>query len=96
LNFTQEGLMANIDDVSLGDEVKDTITGFSGVAMAITNWLNLCQRITIAPRKLHDGRPVDMETFDVQQIEVTKAAPVVAATPSGGPRPGPQRHHDPR
>lgn len=32
--------------IQLGDKVKDTITGFTGVAVCISKWLNGCVRWT--------------------------------------------------
>ena len=35
---------------NLGDEVKDTITGFKGIVVARTEWLNGCARVTVQPQ----------------------------------------------
>jgi len=88
--------MANRGDVELGDEAKDTITGLSGVVIAITDWLNGCQRINIQPRELKDGKPVDHSCFDVEQVEVIKSARPVAQRMTGGPHDAPTRNADPR
>jgi hypothetical protein len=38
--------------VQLGDRVRDRMTGFSGIAIAITEWLYNCRRITVQPTEL--------------------------------------------
>jgi hypothetical protein len=83
--------------VQLGDECRDTISGFSGVCVARTEWLNGCWRITLQPQALDNGKLLPNETFDEFQIEVTKrgAAPV-GSKDTGGPRGNPMRASDPR
>lgn len=59
--------------IRLGDEVKDRISGFRGIVIAITQWFNGCSRITVATRKIgSDGKPVD-HTFDEPQLELVRA-----------------------
>lgn len=53
-----------------GDLVKDGITGFTGIVVARTEWLNHCIRCTVQPRELKDGKPVESQTFDEEQLEV--------------------------
>lgn len=83
--------------VELGDVVKDKITGFVGVVISRTEWLNGCVRFMVQPEKLKDGKPRDAETFDLQQLEVVKIAKVKPpeAHP-GGPRPDPKRLANPK
>jgi len=87
--------------IKLGSKVRDNITGFEGIAIARTEWLHGCARVTIQPQGLHDGKPIESHTFDEQQVELVEAhAPVVSgasSATSGGPqrdpvqRPGPVR-----
>lgn len=87
--------MTNRGDVKLGDDAKDTISGFRGIVVAVTDWLNGGQRITIQPQKLDAGKPIDSHTFDVEQIEVVKAAKPVVKKPTGGPHDEPRRQAGP-
>lgn len=84
--------------VRLGDKVRDQITGYEGIAVARTDWLHGCARITVQPDALDDtGKIRDAVTFDELQltvIETAKAA--VGDRNTGGPRPEPQRRTDPR
>ena len=84
------------DTLKLGDKARDTISGFTGMVVAITEWLNGCRRITIQPSALHEGRPVDNSTFDAEQIEKVEEGPALPQEPHGGPSIAPQRSKDPR
>lgn len=84
--------------IQLGDRVKDSITGFEGVAIGRTEWLHGCVRITIQGDKLHNGVPVEPVSFDEPQVVIVKAKKVEKKeeeTPPGGPRPEPSRMKDP-
>lgn len=80
--------------ISLGDKVKDSITGFKGVAIARTIWLHGCARITVQADKLSkDGQIMDNQTFDEPQLIILKPKQAkVGSRKTGGPRPEPQRH----
>ncbi len=77
--------------MKLGDELKDTVTGFKGVAVSHHRYLNGCERFTLQPRELKDGKPVEPHTFDIEQLELYLAAPERTVTPSGGPHDEPSR-----
>ena len=65
--------------VKLGTKVKDSITGFSGIAVCRTEYLYGCVRIGIEPQELKDGKPVETHYFDEQRLSTTTNAT------SGGP-----------
>lgn len=78
--------------IKLGDKVKDKVTGFTGIAIARTEWLNGCIRVTVQPDKLADGKIAASETIDEPQLTLVKAAAVkVAVSDTGGPIPAPIR-----
>lgn len=79
----------------LGQVVKDTITGLQGVVVAKTTWLHGCVRLTIQPREIKDGRPVDSYTFDEPQAVVVEDTPEGAVKPRAGHRPEPARQAGP-
>jgi len=43
-----------------GSRVRDTVTGFEGIATGRTVWMNGCVRISIEPTELKDGKPMDI------------------------------------
>lgn len=55
--------------IKLGDRVKDTISGFEGVAICHAKHLYGCDTIGIKPEKLHEGKPITEVYFDVLQVE---------------------------
>lgn len=94
LNWRKTMIKVN---VQLGDEARDTVSGFAGVCVARTEWLNGCWRMTLQPKALDkDGKPCEAQTFDDFQLEVTtpRRQPV-GSKETGGPRDEPWRPRDP-
>lgn len=61
------------ESVQLGDRVKDPISGFSGIAHAITTWLNGCIRVAVQPETLDkEGKVREDRYFDQGQLVVVK------------------------
>jgi len=87
--------MTNTDQIELGDEVKDIVSGFTGIATARTEFLNGCVRISVDPPVDRDGKPVDGRWFDQEQVEVLQRSKVQRkharpqANTTGGERPDP-------
>jgi hypothetical protein len=83
--------------VQLGDEVKDRVTGFKGIATGLFRYLNGCVRVMVESRKLDSaGKTVDA-TFDEERLDVVTAKVIatsatLAAERAGGPRETPLRH----
>ncbi len=82
--------------VALGDEVRDVVTGFTGIVVSLTEWFNSCQRASVQPKLKEDGSIPNVEAFDVEQLEIVHAEHVKRprakiANPTGGPMPAPQR-----
>jgi hypothetical protein len=75
--------------ITLGDKVKDKVTGFTGIAVARTEWLNGCVRISVQPEGVtKEGATFKIEAFDLEQLEVTKPAKAaIAPKKTGGPMP---------
>ncbi len=62
-----------------GDKVKDIISGFTGVMVARTEWLNGCNRIAIQSENFDCMKaPIPEQWFDEQQVVVIKAGEVCA------------------
>ena len=61
-------------EVRLGDLVQDTVSGFYGVAVAITEWQHGCKGITIQPAVDKDGKLPAWEVFDEPAIRVLESA----------------------
>ncbi len=79
------------DPVQLGDTVEDRLTGVKGIATARTEWMEGCSRVTIQPKELKDGLPVDAHVADERDTKIIKRAKPAPAVKTGGPRPAPTR-----
>ena len=78
--------------VTLGDTVKDTVSGFEGVAVSKHLYLNGCARISVQPKyNKKDQKLPDSQTFDEPQLKIMKKKTV----PQGSKRPGgPEKYSD--
>jgi len=87
--------------IKLGIRVKDSITGYEGVAIARTDWLYGCVRITIQGDLDKDGQVPDNVTFDEDQLTaipnaVKKANEKKKKDEPAGDRSTPTRHANPQ
>ena len=56
--------------VPLGTKMLDKITGFEGVAIAKTEFLNGCVQYHLKARMDKDGKVREAHSFDCQQLEI--------------------------
>lgn len=83
--------------IQLGQKCRDIISGFVGVAVCRTEWINGCDRVTLQPSIDKDGKLPDQHTFDEPNLRVIEDTPIANHdTGLGGPRPEPQRAIDPK
>lgn len=82
----------------LGARVKDVVTGFEGVVMARTEFLNKCIRYGVQSSSLDkDGRVMSNEHFDEEQLVAAGEPvqlPVHKTKRTGGPHDAPTRAKD--
>ena len=73
--------------IQLGDEVKDPITGFKGIAVIRHNYLQGCDRISVIGKATTDKPEPPELSFDEPQLVVTKERKFVGNgdTEKGGP-----------
>jgi hypothetical protein len=91
--------------IKLGQRARDRVTGFTGICIARTEWLNGCIRITLEPPLDKDGKAQEARTIDEPQLELvddgirkdmrTTAAEEAPRKKTGGPIPTPKRAKDP-
>lgn len=87
----------------LGDRARDKLTGYTGIVITVSNWLNGCVRMMLSSEKTKaDGLSIEKEyVFDVQQLELLERNPHGLAPKAEAPRPGgdrddPERPEDPQ
>lgn len=75
-------------ELSYGQEVTDSMSGFTGKVVAITQWQHGCVRVAVQGKVDKDGKRREAEWFDEPQLtgKETKGA--------HGPRPDAVRHPD--
>ena len=56
--------------IELGQKVRDTISDFMGIAVARTQWISGCDRITVQPKLDKDGKLPEAMNFDEPMLEV--------------------------
>ncbi len=79
---------------AMHETVKDAITGFTGMVIGVTEWDNGCVRYVVQARSLDkNGKPIDSQTFDEQNLVSVKAAPSRKPSAATG---GPSIHGEPR
>lgn len=80
--------------VKLGDKVKDTVTGHTGIAVGITEYLNGCLRVGVQSKVKKDGVVPDTYYFDEPQLVVVKKKQVKKGpADTGGPIPSKPTKH---
>ena len=83
--------------VALGDKVKDTVSGYKGIVIGRSDFLNGCTRIGIQQVVGKDGSYQEPQWFDEPQLEVIKTK-VTKQGPrdTGGPMVSIPTRHKPR
>ena len=71
--------------IELGDKVKCTITGFVGIAVARTEFINGCTQYGVAGRVKKDGKFPEEISIDEESLVVMVAKKKPKEEPSGGP-----------
>lgn len=80
--------------VKLGAHVRDTITGFEGIATGKSEFVNGCVSVAVTRTELSKDGEVKIEWFDEQRIEVLKEGafrPQASTATAGGPHSIPPR-----
>jgi hypothetical protein len=71
--------------IELGSEVKDTISGFTGTAVARHVYINGCNRITVQPVVDKEGKLPETATFDEPQLTIITKKKIKGDNTTGGP-----------
>jgi hypothetical protein len=70
---------------TLGQRLRDRVSGFEGIATGRLQYLNGCVQYLLRPKIGADGKTIDGEWFDDQQIEFVDEGITVAPKRTGGP-----------
>jgi hypothetical protein len=83
------------DQIQLGDKVRDTVTGFTGIATARVEYISGCVRYAVTPQVGEDNKMLDAQYCDWQTMVVLEEAKPVRMARTGGPHPAPARQAPP-
>lgn len=75
--------------IQLGDKVKDTVSGFEGIATGKIIWMNGCVRFAVQGKAKKGEKPDDVVWIDEPQLIVIKPISVLKKISTGGPTPIP-------
>lgn len=85
-------------EIKLGQEVQDRVTGYKGIAIARSHYLQGCDRILVQPKMAKDGTIPEATGFDEPDLNVISDGvfPIPEPKPkkNGGPRPFASRRPD--
>lgn len=73
-----------VKKIKLGNKVKCTISGFTGIATAKVKYINGCIQYCVTPKVNKEGNIVSGEYFDEKQVEWCGEGVVVETKPTGG------------
>lgn len=80
--------------ISLGDHVKDAITGMEGIAVARVDYLTGCTQICISPKVDKDGKLQDSHYVDESRLVRTNMKGFVPPADEVAAHPGCDNHPD--
>jgi hypothetical protein len=73
--------------ITLGQKVKDKITGFTGIAITRCEYLNGCVQYCVKPKLDKNGKIQEGEWFDDALLEIVEGGLFIKKEPDGGPIP---------
>ena len=65
--------------ITTGDQVKDRISGMTGIVVSITEHLYGCRRCYVQPQEVKDGKAVEGVMFDEPQLEILQQRAIHSA-----------------
>ena len=95
LNEQGEEKMVNVNVIKLGDEVRDNVSGFTGITISRHSYLQGCDRFGVQPPVDKDGKLPEVMTFDGPSLECITASKVKRQATFDDPG-GPDKYQDTR
>ena len=59
-----------MDEIKLGQKVRDKVSGLEGIATSITEFIYGCRRVGVTPQEVKDGKPLEESVIDEPQLSV--------------------------
>lgn len=74
-----------MDEITLGCEVEDLVSGFRGIATGRIEYMNGCVQYSVKPKLDKDGKVLAAEWFDVQSLRRVGDGITQVRRDTGGP-----------
>lgn len=74
-----------MSSIRLGNKIRDTVTGFEGIAISRIEYLNGCTQFCVQPPIDKEGKRPEGVYLDHAQLEVVGQGVAVEAKDTGGP-----------
>ncbi len=71
-------------EFELGDKLRDRVSEVEGIVIGRIEYLNGCTQYAIKPKKAKDGKVLDAEWVDSQQVEKIDGGLNIKKTGTGG------------
>lgn len=71
-------------EFELGDKLRDRVSEVEGIVIGRIEYLNGCTQYAIKPKKTKDGKVLDAEWVDSQQVEKVKGGLKIKPKNTGG------------
>lgn len=78
--------------IQLGNKVRCTVSGFTGIAISRVEYMNGCVQFGIKPKVGKDGKLEESIYIDCEQLEVVGPGVKIAPKQSGGPSTDAPKH----
>jgi hypothetical protein len=80
------------DQVQLGDNIQDAISGFTGIATALAVYITGCKQVLVQPPMKATGEFVESRWFDMDRMTIlTKKAFTLPVSSPGSDKLAPRR-----
>lgn len=77
--------------IELGDRVRDVVSGFIGIVVGKSQWINGCSTSGVKSEELKDGLPTEIQWFDDPQIKIEEKNVIECGIDPGGPVKNPKQ-----
>lgn len=71
--------------IELGDKVKSKYSGFTGVVISKTSWINGCTQFGIVPKCDKNNKNPECEDIDEASLEIISKGKLIKQDEDGGP-----------
>jgi hypothetical protein len=72
--------------IKLGNQVKDVVSGFKGIVVALIEYINGCDQCCVQPPVDKEGKIPDAQYFDYKRLKIIGKSIQLPMEDTGGPQ----------